>query len=87
MPAEKMSARGRRACAATAISPSPVSLPKGIQFSQMRDASVLVASPIDTCAGALTLKLRLPAKGSFTLCSAWDSDLTFTLGTFLSIVV
>lgn len=49
MPAEKMSARGRRALATTDISLSTVSLPKGIQFSQMRDASVFVASPIDTC--------------------------------------
>ncbi len=47
-PAEKISARGRRALATTEISLSTVSLPKGIQFSQMRDASVFVASPIDT---------------------------------------
>ena len=52
VPAEKMSASGTRALAATEISLSTVSLPKGIQFSQMRDARVLVASPIDTCAYA-----------------------------------
>ncbi len=49
MPAVKMSARGTRALATTAISLSAVSVPKGIQFSQIRDARVFVASPRDTC--------------------------------------
>ena len=48
LPAARMSARGIRQLA-TVVTSVSLSEPKGIQVSQMREARVLVASPMVTC--------------------------------------
>ena len=48
LPAARMLARGMRQLA-TVVTSVSLSEPKGIQVSQMRDASVFVASPMVTC--------------------------------------
>ena len=57
-----MSARGIRQLA-TVVTSVSLSEPKGIQVSQIRDASVLVASPIVTCSAPPQIR---------TLSGGWD---------------
>jgi len=57
LPAARMSARGTRQLA-TVVTSVSLSVPKGIQVSQMREASVLVASPMVTY-GAISLCIKL----------------------------
>ena len=53
LPAARMSARGMRQLA-TVVTSVSLSVPKGIHVSQMREASVFVASPIVTCSASFT---------------------------------
>ena len=57
MPAARMSARGMRQLA-TVVTSVSLSVPKGIHVSQMREASVFVASPIVTYSASLTVAVR-----------------------------
>ena len=57
MPAARMSARGTRQLA-TVVTSVSLSVPNGIQVSQIREASVFVASPIVTYSASLTMSVR-----------------------------
>ena len=55
-----MSARGMRQLA-TVVTSVSLSVPKGIHVSQIREASVFVASPIVTYSASLTIPVKYSA--------------------------